>query len=635
MIIPHMKLLAGLLLALFANVLLATDLRVSTTGGNASSPILYGLMFEDINHSGDGGIHAQLLRNNGFQGDSPSLVAYAPVGGVSLSIDTNNPLSAAIPRTLKISVPPGSSGDVGFSNEGYWGIPVNPEIYTSSFYIKGDYIGRVTISLVGSSSGTIYASAAIDVKSNSQGFTQYETSFSSRPAPDGNNLWKLTFDGSQVAGGAIYVSLMTLYPQTFNNRKNGLKPSLAEPVDDLRGSFLRFPGGNNIEGQHPSSRWKWNETIGPLKDRPGREGTWNYANTDALGLLEYLYWCEDMNLVPLLVVYAGLSLGKGPGDIITGDALKPYVEDVLNEIEYIRGPTSSKYGALRAEHGHPEPFPLLHIEIGNEDHLWGGGPSYPERLMAFYNAIHERYPEINLIASTADYLPAEKPQGLWLTFHTYSNPSQLVDMFNKFDNVDRNFPWSVSEFACSFLESTSDQNIPEPTMRCTVAEAVFMIGMERNSDIVKTEAYAPVLRHLSGTQWTPDMIEFNNNPDGVVLSTSYYAHQIFSIFRGHTILKVETDRPFGPVYWVASKSNTGYIVKLANYSGDEQSITIIFDDDLDGNSGVLHVVSGLPDSRNVYGDIQVTPSQEDVDNDGGKFEVVLPGWSVGVLAIGL
>ncbi|OJD17876.1 hypothetical protein AJ78_02048 [Emergomyces pasteurianus Ep9510] len=605
------------------------ELQVSTCGGNESSPLLYGIMFEDINHSGDGGIHSQLLRNNGFQGESPDLTAYGAVGDVTLSVDSCNPLSSAIPYSLKISVPEGTFGEVGFFNEGYWGIPVNSETYTSAFFMKGPYCGGVTLRLRGRSSDIVYASHTFDVESNSSEFTLHETKFESKSAPNGNNIWTLTFDGCKVAGESIHVSLVQLYPRTFLDRKNGLKPSLAQPVMNMKGSFLRFPGGNNLhvvnfifEGMHPYSRWKWNETIGPLENRPGREG-----------LLEYLYWCEDMNLTPLLTVWAGLSLGQGPGDIISGDALDPYVEDVLNEIEFIRGVESTKHGALRAELGYPKPFELSYVEIGNEDNFWGGGPSYPERLMKFYRAIHEKYPDIILIASTAEYLPPQLPAGLWLTFHTYSSPNELVSWFNKFDNVDRAHPWSVSEFACS--QGDNGVQLSEPNMQCSAAEAVFMIGMERNSDVVKMGAYAPLLRNLGGTQWTPNMIEFNHDPDGMVLlSTSYYVHQLFSMYRGHTILDVQSSSPFGPIYWVASKSDTGYIVKLANYSLDKHKITISFDDDNIDCTSSVHIVNGPPEASNVYHSIKVIPSKFDTSlNADGKYELELPAWGAGVLVV--
>lgn len=249
------SLICGLLFAAsqLARSVAGLDLTVSTSGGNESSPILYGLMFEvnslcsigffffitclsllfhmclfsivliiskDINHSGDGGIHGQLLRNNGFQGPDTSLDAYAAIGNVKLSVDTQNPLSAAIPRSLKVDVPEGVSGQVGFSNAGYWGIPVTADTYTTSFYIKGDYVGPITVRLAGAASGTEYAAKTVNVVSTSTKYSQIETTFQSKQAPDGNNIWTLTFDASKVAGRSLNFDYVQLFPPTFNGRSD-------------------------------------------------------------------------------------------------------------------------------------------------------------------------------------------------------------------------------------------------------------------------------------------------------------------------------------------------------------------------------------------------------------------------------
>lgn len=461
---------------------------------------------KDINHSGDGGVHGQLLRNNGFQGFNATLTAYGAVGDVTLAVDFDNPLSQAIQRSLEISVAEGVSGQVGFSNEGYWGIQVNQATYSTSFYVKGQYEGDVTVKLVGKSGGTEYGSRTLSLKSTTSAYSLVETSIEATQAPDGNNLWTVTFDAAKVAGGALNFDLVQLYPPTFRNRYNGLKPFLAEPLDAIKGSFLRFPGGNNLEGSSEGTRWKWNETIGPLTSRPGRQGDWTYPNTDALGLLEYFYWCQDMNLEPILVVWAGFSLNSGGETPITGPALEPYIDDVMRELEYILGDTATQYGALRASHGQAEPFPLTFVEIGNEDNLGGGDASYPERFMAFYDRIHAAYPALTLITSTAELqsLPNPRPAGIWMDFHTYTEPDKLVANFTQFDNVDRAFPYFVGEYAA--IDDAAGERLPFPNMQVAVAEAAYAIGLERNSDVVKMAAYAPLLQHLNDYQWTVSLV---------------------------------------------------------------------------------------------------------------------------------
>lgn len=245
-------------------------------------------------------------------------------------------------------------------------------------------------------------------------------------------------------------------------------------------------------------------------------GDWTYANTDALGLLEYLYWCEDMKLVPVLGVWAGLTLGGG---VTTGTALTPYIDDVLKEIEvpiplsppspftlpltnplkYITGSTSTTYGALRASHGRTEPFALTHVEIGNEDFLQGGLASYAARFTAFHDAIKAKYPDIIIIASTDQGLPSPKPAGMWIDIHYYLRPDQFVALFNTYDNYDRNYGIFVGEYACT--KSNTGATNWWATLIGAVSEAVFMIGMERNSDVVKMAAYAPLMQHFNSTQW--------------------------------------------------------------------------------------------------------------------------------------
>ncbi|ODM17091.1 putative alpha-N-arabinofuranosidase A [Aspergillus cristatus] len=601
------------------------SLEVSTEGGNSSSPLLYGFMFEDINYSNDGGIYGQLLQNNGLQGSSPDLTAWASVGDATISVDAENPLTSAIPHSLKLDVPEGTTGQVGFTNEGYWGIPVDGSTFQNYFWIKGDFSNIVTIRLVGTNSGTEYASTSVEVLSNADEFTYVTTSFPTTKAPDGDVLYELTVDGELVAGKSLNFGLLQLFPETYKSRYNGLKPQLANALESVKGSFLRFPGGNNLEGDTEETRWKWNETIGPVEDRPGHQGTWTYYNTDGLGLMEYFYWCEDLNLTPVLGVWAGFSLESGGNTPFTGDALQPYIDDVLNELEFVLGDSSTTYGSLRATYGHEEPFNVTLVEIGNEDNLGGGCESYAERFTAFYDAIHAAYPDLTLIASTnnASCLPSTIPEGAWVDFHDYNTADGLVSEFNLFDNKDRSVPYFIGEY--------SRWEIDWPSMKNSVAEAVYMIGLERNSDVVKMAAYAPLLQLVNSTQWTPDLIPFTQNPTDMVIETvSYYVQQMFSVNRGDTIKEVTSDSAFGPVYWVASSAGDKYYVKLANYGSETQDVTV----SIPGlSSGKLTVLADNdPEASNTDTQTLVTPSEKDVTGENGSFSFTLPAWSVAVLA---
>ncbi|KAL1847037.1 hypothetical protein Plec18170_008813 [Paecilomyces lecythidis] len=334
-----------------------------------------------------------------------------------------------------------------------------------------------------------------------------------------------------------------------------------------------------------------------------------------------------MSLVPLLGVWDGLSLN---GPIITGDALDPYVDDVLNEIEYIIGDTSTTYGALRASQGFPDPWPLTYVEIGNEDHLHKGGPTYAERFTAFHDAINSTYPQLTIVTSTPLYLPDPKPAGIWLDWHLYASMGYMVEQFDKFDNVDRAFPWVVTEYACT--KWNNGTKVPYPIMQSSVAEAVFMIGMERNSDVVKMTAYAPLLQLENYTQWSPNLIPFNQGPNSIVKTTSYYVQQLFSSNRGATILPVTSDKGFNPVYYVASLSsdNSTYYVKLANYNGTAQDVNITIEGASTGKFTLLS--NGSPLATNDLTETQISPQTSSVEAINGKFQIHLPAWAVALLA---
>ncbi|KAJ5909428.1 Arabinosidase A [Penicillium tannophilum] len=587
------------------------SLEVSTSGGNASSPLMYGFMFEDINHSGDGGLYGQMLQNNGLQGNDANLTAWGTVGDVTIAIDYENPLSSAIPQSLRLDVPSDATGTVGVTNAGYWGIPVDGSEHQTSFWVKGDLSGDITASLVGNGTGTVYGSTPIPVTSTADSFTYIDASLSTTKAPDGNVYYELSLDASAVAGSSLYFGLVQLFPTTYKSRYNGLQPRIANVLEAVEASFLRFPGGNNMEGESLENRWKWNETIGDVQDRPGRMGTWTYYNTDGLGLAEYFYWCEDMGLTPLLAVWDGLLWSPAP--------------DVLNELEYILGDSSTTYGAIRAANGQTETWDLTMVEIGNEDMLGGGCDTYAERFTAFYDAIHAVYPDLTLIASTNEQscLPSSMPDGSMVDYHDYNSPDGLVSQFNYFDNVSRNVTYLVGEYA----QTGSDY----PIMQGSVAEAVFMIGMERNSDLIKMASYAPLLQLTNSTQWTPNLIPFTQSPNVVIETTSYYVQQMFASNLGDTVKEVTSDSAFGPVYWVASSANdSSYFVKLANYGSDTQDLSVT----IDGTTTAKLTVVGDDDANaaNTVEETPVAPVESTLTASDGTFTFTMPAWSVAVLA---
>ena len=429
-------------------------------------------MHEDISHSGDGGIYGEALVNRAFQGSGvtmgaapgipgssvidaenpilpwgPVINGWRGIGDVSISLTQLHPLSNALGVALELDIPFNATGEVGILNEGFWGIDVRPGSYNASFYIKANKprsngtLSHIDVSLRSNLTSDVWATSSIPFSpgkniSNFE-YTQYAVPITNQvKAPNSNNSFAITFDAAEVAGNTFYFSLVSLFPETFNNRPNGIRRDLGQAIVDLGTKVLRFPGGNNIEGISVDQRWKWNETIGPLIDRPGRVGNWGYFNTDGLGLMEYLQFCEDGGIEPVLAVYAGFSL-----DIFGQDGVSfpegrmgEVLDDILNELEYITGGTDTPYGALRAAHGHPEPFSLNYIEVGNED--WFSS-TYPYRWEYLYNGIRAAYPGLTLMSTAfnenPDYNITLAPGTMWDTHH-YEEASYFLENFNFYDN---------------------------------------------------------------------------------------------------------------------------------------------------------------------------------------------------------
>ncbi|KAL3292379.1 Arabinosidase A [Colletotrichum asianum] len=583
--------------------------------GHEISPLLHGLMFEDISNSGDGGLYSQQLRNNAFQGKVTTLDPWTVhYGSASISHDADTSLTSAITSSLKITVPSGSSGFTGVANPGYRGIIVDGGYYNSTFWLRGDFQGDVKIRLLGNETDVEYGWAIIPA------------GFWTTAAPDGDNLWVFEILAETLTSGSINLCYPTLFPPTFKGRQNGLTVDLSEGLVDLSPQFLRFPGGNNLEGGGPDDRWKWNETLGALESRPGRWGTWGYVNTDGLGLMEYFHWCEDMSMEPILDVWAGLGLAGLPP--LVGADLEPYVEDAIREIEFVIGDINTSGGALRASLGHPEPYQLNFVEIGNEDNLAGGCESYKERFVQFFDAIKEAYPQLTILKSTSDRncLPDPIPEGAWLDFHDYNVPENYINAFDFYDDWDRAHPVFIGEYA--------RWGVKWSDMRGACSEAVYMMGWERNADVIKLAAYAPTLQNYDPVngQWTPNLIPFTNKPDGIVYTPSYHVKKMFATNHGEVVVPVKADVEINPVWWAASKKADGQvIVKLANYASNstevpgkaslEASFTSITAGPDDANSVENPDVIAPPAVLNISGD------------DEGVFTVELGQFGVGVLVV--
>ncbi|KAH8703439.1 glycoside hydrolase family 51 protein [Talaromyces proteolyticus] len=574
----------------------ALTLNVSTTGGNASSPILYGLLFEDVYHSGDGGLYAELVQNRAFQGTTINLDSNNHVEGpfqnldywhssgpeVTLTLDNQQPsLSDALPYHMRVDVASGSGSDnnnTGFWNEGFWGMNITTATrYAANFYLRGDYEGDIVCAFWSNTTNSMLGNTTFTgiSQTDSDGWKLYQQTFTPfASGPDEKNTFHLTFDGTAVAGSNLRFNMISVFQQTWKNGNNGLRMDLAEAMNDIGGKYLRMPGGNNLEGQSSPYRWKWNETIGSIIDRPGFPGTWGYYNTNGLGLLEMMQWCIDMGLETILGVWGGYYLDH---EVVAEADLQPYIDDVLNELEFLLGPENSTYGSLRASLGYPDPFTIKYVEIGNEDFFDSSNSYINYRFSMFSDAIKAAYPDMIIISSiwSGYFTDPVLPNGTVQDLHDYFSASDMVSKFNGYDNADRNYPVLVGEYAAIYDdEHTNPNQLDNPTLQSATSEAVYILGLERNSDLVVGFSHGALIKSLHDE---PDNVAMmKHSPTEIVLSMSYYVAKLFATNYGSQTVPVTADTGYGPLYWSVMKNESEtYFVKIVNYDGVDSTPVMV------------------------------------------------------------
>jgi len=493
------------------------------------SPMLYGLMTEEINYSYEGGLYGELVRNRTFQGkegtpDFWSLVQDADGAG-AMALDPSQSLNATLPSSLKLEITAAAPKQrVGIANPGFWGIPVRPDTsYRVSFYAKAapGFSGTLTVSIESNDGATVQASAQVSgLTAEWQHYTVALTT--GKVATSAANQLVI----AAQSPGTVWFNVVSLFPPTWNDRPNGNRRDLMQLLVDMKPAFLRFPGGNYLQGHTLATRFDWKKTLGDIAQRPGhRNDAWNYWSTDGLGLLEFLLWCEDMNAQPVLGVFAGFTLRGVPTP--PGPELQPFVQEALEEIEYVTGDTNTTWGARRAQDGHPAPFKLTYVEIGNEDFFDRTAGTYDGRFAQFFDAIKAKYPTLKVIATTA--VKSRTPDVV--DDHFYTRAAQVFQSdASHYDDTDRKGPKIfVGEYATRI-------GSPTPNMNAALGDAAYLIGMERNADVVIMSAYAPLFTNVNSgaMQWPTDLIGY----DALTSygSPSYYVQKMFSHNRGDVVL---------------------------------------------------------------------------------------------------
>lgn len=597
------------------------------------SPMLYGLMTEEINFSYDGGLYAELVRNRTFRDQAFTTEKHDPAHWVlvqkgdsqaSMAVVKNTGPSAALTNSLKLTVEKAGAGSpAGVENEGYWGIPLRANsTYRASLYAKtdSDSLGPLTISLVNDNSGAVVAKATVPELSDE--WKQYSVDLKTGQVQASSENHLLI---SVQHAGTAWIDLVSLFPPTYHNRPNGNRIDLMEKLAAMKPAFLRFPGGNYLEGDHIPLRFEWKKTIGPLVDRPTHPSPWRYHSSDGMGLLEFLEWCEDLHMQPVLAVYAGYSMAQE--HVAPGPDLDPYVQDALDEIEYATGGTDTKWGGERAKDGHPAPFPLSYVEIGNEDFFDKSG-SYDGRYAQFYEAIKKKHPQLHLIATT----PVKSSKPDIIDDHFYRSAEAFFNDVHRYDKTDRNGPKIfVGEWA-------TREGSPTPNFGAALGDAAWMTGMERNSDVVVMASYAPLLVNVNpgGMQWPTDLIGY----DALTSygSPSYYAQVMFGNHIGSEVVDANLagagPRLFSSVTYDEAKGTA--VLKLVNASSVAQPLTIKLHGagQVSKNGKLISLSAHSPDETNTLtSPARIKPVQTMLHNIAADFQHTLPPYSIQVLEL--
>ncbi len=525
--------------------------------GNDVPKSMYGLFFEEINHAGDGGLYAELIQNRGFEEHViPGGMAYrdgkvyAPIACNYYGMDTVNahfdwdiatkkfwawsvvntkcmsskevlipatPLHKNTPHAFQLKISDmQEGGKVELINSGYWGIAVKQGAkYDLRFYLSAsDYKGTVRAYIYDPVLNTDVVSQTFEVNNNGQ-WVEYTAELTA-----GKTISKGDFRLEFSSPGTILIDYVSLFPRdTFKGHKNGLRRDIAEFLEDLKPAFMRWPGGCIVEGLTLENRVKWKETIGDPMTRPGEFSLWGYRSTWGMGYHEFLQFCEDIGMDAMFVANAGMACAIRNGDYVHGEAaLAPFLDDMRDAIEYAIGDVTTEWGAKRAANGHPEPFPLKYVEIGNEN----GTERYVENFNYFYKVLKQEYPQITFINTLAWWFgEIEKVEKTdMIDPHWYENPAYFFNSTHLFDEVERGkFDVYVGEYACN-------NGVGKGNMEAALSEAAFIFGMERNSDLVTMTSYAPLISNDNQPNWACNLIWINN--DQIMGRASYYVQKMFA-----------------------------------------------------------------------------------------------------------
>jgi alpha-L-arabinofuranosidase len=606
--------------------------------GQAISPNLYGIFWEEFNHAGDGGMYAELIRNRAFnEGDTNPPTGWSLVTGSGssgrMTLDSTQPLNA-LNRSLKLQIDEvGGGGRVGISNSGFWGIKLdNDTTYTASFYAKAaaGFSGPLTVSLE-SDSGKVLAQASVNgITTEWRKYAQVLTVNNPNGTTTGNRMVV-----SAAKPGTVWLQVVSLFPPTWKDRPNGLRSDIMEAVVGLHPGTCRIPGGTSLEGRTFANRFQWKNTIGDLTERPGHMGPFGYYVSDGMGIHEMLQMCEDLGAVTTVSVYDGYT--PASGELVPD--VTPYVQDAVDFIEYANGSTSTTWGAKREANGHPEPFNLKYIEIGNEDWIGTNGtPTYPARFAAFCTAIRQVDPDIKIIASDefTDALRSASCQPDLQDRHVAS-PDILQTLAQLQHGATPQL--FISEWAQlnwdAWNRMPSHDVANPPDLDLALNEAAYMTGFEQYSDSVWGSSYAPLWENVNDPYFDLGAIYWDAGQ--VMLTPHYYTQSMFAGHLGDVTVPAYLSGGSG-LYYSASRvssNNTTYL-KVVNTEDYAQALTIKLSGagSVDSTGGAVTLASGNGSDRNTFDQPNtVVPKEVVLTGISSNFGYSFPANSVTILTL--
>lgn len=619
-------------------------------------PTMYGIFFEDINFAADGGLYAEKVKNRSFEFELPKM-GWTEPNSDRHSFNKNSGIARIIRyqdttgnhNFARITV--NDASGYKLINEGYrgMGIKENAEYRMSVEVAQPKGIEKINFRLIDQNGNTI---GETSIAPDSDQWKTYESVFKASKREEKAKL-EVTFKGT----GEIDLDMISLFPvDTWKGRKNGLRKDLVQLLAEMKPGFLRFPGGCIVEGRTLAKRYQWKKTVGPVEDRELLVNRWNtefshrltpdYYQSFGLGYYEYFQLAEDIGAEPLPILGVGIACQFNTGELVPMDELDPYVQDAIDLIQFANGSADSKWGKIRAEMGHPEPFNLKYIGVGNEQ--WG--PEYIERFKVFQKAIQEKYPDITIVSGSGPFPEGDYFEYGWeqlkklnasiIDEHYYKPPKWFRENATRYDDYDRNGPKVFAgEYAAQSVAIASPDN--KNNWETALSEAAFMTGLERNADVVYMTSYAPLMAHKEAWQWTPDLIWFDNLKS--YGTPNYYVQKLYANNKGTDLVTVtengEAVTGKGGLYAsaVRDEKNNQLIVKLVNTSGKENEVELKVQGVKPDSKGELTILRSedLQEENSLDAPKNISPKKQELDIKGKNLELELDPYSVNVVKINI